>query len=553
MEWIFNNVPQNVAKIVEMRTGMTKEELLQDTKSYHVNNIAEAADLFIKHVSNGSKIGCFCDYDTDGINCSNNMKTLSHVLNVEMLIYVPKRFSDGYGIRPRHVDMFRDCKLLILCDNGIAAKEAIDKANEYGIDTIIIDHHEQRVDEDGTPVIPEATITIDPHITGGDFVDYCGAGLTFLFAKEILQRCNYVSQNAKDLALKKMNIFAAIGTVGDVVSLKGENRRIVKDGIQLMLDGYGTVGMKALLNAINLKEYMTSIDIGFSISPIFNAAGRLRDDGSEFVSQVVACDKNSPELIEDIDELVELNKQRKQISLERFKDAENIITVNGLKDNRFIVIFDEDGTLGINGITSGKITEKYKRPSIVFSPTIDPDLIKGSGRSPEWANLKAILDKKNSLIAAYGGHPAACGISLKKENLDKFIKAINEITPDIPEWALVDAVRYDISCKTSDVKLLTEAISKYGPYGEGNPEIVVRIDNVPLKASARGDEEFFMGADKQHVKLFSDYFDMVWFDGTKPYCEMGKPKTVSVVGTLGYNVWKGNSRIQLQVKDLIPA
>lgn len=555
MKWVKNEMPMKVGEIVSRRTGMPRADLLNDVKEYNINNMSDAVNLFIKHVKAKGKIGSFCDYDTDGINCANGMKTLGKVISYPIDVYVPKRFSDGYGIKSRHIKHYVEegYNLLILCDNGIAANEAVSEAKANGIDVIILDHHENRVDEAGNVMLPDADVIVDPHVTGADFEDYCGAGLVYCFSKQVLARCNYVVPAKKRAALKKICTFAAIGTIGDVVSLTGENRRIVKDGLKNIMENGATTGMNALMKKMYLSDYITSVDVGFTVSPSFNAAGRLEDAGSSFVSDVTSYDGLSADSMNNkIEKIIELNKKRKKISKERFSAMDAYIAEHELDKSNFIVLVDNEGTIGINGLTAGKITEKYNVPSIVFSPISD-DLLKGSGRAPEWANLKAILDKNNLLIEAYGGHPEACGITLNKKNIDAFRKAVQKTTPQPPHTEQSTTLSYDIECGVKDVPLVTDAVNIFGPYGQDNPEIVVRVDNIPLQIGVNGSYEFFMGENKQHLKLSCRYFDILWFDGSEQYKAMGSPREISVVGTVGLNVYKGKAKIQVMAIDVKPA
>ena len=185
MEWKCTDIGNNIEDIVTKNTGMTKEQLLKDTHKYEYNFLDDAVDKFMAHLKRGSKIGVFADYDTDGVTSATQLEVLCRSIGVQNFnVYVPRRFSDGYGIKERHVELFDDCGLLITVDNGIAAKEVIDKANDIGLETIVLDHHQPRI-ENGEKIIPN-TLVIDPHITGGDFEDLCGAGIVFRFSKEFI-------------------------------------------------------------------------------------------------------------------------------------------------------------------------------------------------------------------------------------------------------------------------------------------------------------------------------------------------------------------------------
>jgi len=301
---------------------------------------------------------------------------------------------------------------------------------------------------------------------------------------------------------------------------------------------------------------------------MFNAYERLDDGGSAEVSDATSYMGVHDESIENDCQIIkDKNEERKKLAEEAFARAVDYINANNLQNERFIVFVDEDGSAGINGLTAGKITEKYRRPSIVVSPTIDDNILKGSGRSRYWANLKKILDQSNEFIEKYGGHPGACGITLTRDKINDFIKAVNDLTPEAPAEEQSDIILYDKECRVVNLRKMFEETEKYQPFGEGNPEIVFRIDDIDIvgkkRYRAEGVDYYqFMGANKQHVKLFANGFQLIWFGGAEEYKKMGCPLKVSVLGTLNENVYvpdreaiprKEYRTLQVQVTDLKPA
>lgn len=553
MRWTKRTNTNSVLRIVTERTGMSQDMLLNDMSSYKINNLVKAVELYMYNIKHNRRIVWYTDYDADGIVCGNISRTLNKALKVDAKIIVPKRFSDGYGIKVRHVEDL-DCDLLVLADNGIAAIDAVAKAREKGIHVIILDHHEAFVNEQKQVVLPNADVIVDPHITGGDFTDYCGAGLCYKFAIEVLRNYPYLTMEEKNAVMQKISAFAAIGTIADVVSLTGENRRIVKIGVDNILKHNTTSGLQELLNLSGMREYTTASSMAYFLCPQFNAYGRLDDNGSKLVSAFTSYDDviNS-EISSGISQIKDKNEERKELANDAFARAELYIKANHLEDAHFIVFIDEAGSIGINGLTSGKITEKYKRPSIVVSPISDT-LLKGSGRSRDWANLKAILDENNSLIEAYGGHPGACGITLSRENIEAFTEAVNKSTPEIPDYEKSDEIFYDIDCPIDRIEELDGFIARLEPYGQGNPELVVRIDNIPFEMDKFTKLHFKnMGSNGQHVKLKAKNCSFVWWNGAEEYKALGKPKKASVLCTLGYNVWNGNKTVQAQIIAMVPS
>lgn len=564
--------PEHISEIVKERTGMNEQELLNDVKVYHINNMQEAMALFTDAVIKRYMIIFHTDYDGDGINCANIARNLASILGItdSVKVVVPRRFSDGYGVQVRHVEAYAEwgCKLLILADNGIAAIEPVKRAKELGMKVIILDHHEKFVNDQKEVVLPDADVLCDPHVTGADFVDYCGAGLMYIFANSIVSTCPWLSDGAKEKFHAVTSVYAAIGTIVDVVSLTGENRRIVKAGIKNALAGRASTGMMELLKDANMLDRITAPQMAFFLCPMFNAYGRLDDGGSAEVSDATSYMGVHDESIENNCQTIkDKNEERKKLAEEAFARAVDYINANNLQNERFIVFVDEDGSAGINGLTAGKITEKYRRPSIVVSPTIDDNILKGSGRSRYWANLKKILDQSNEFIEKYGGHPGACGITLTRDKINDFIKAVNDLTPEAPAEEQSDIILYDKECRVVNLRKMFEETEKYQPFGEGNPEIVFRIDDIDIvgkkRYRAEGVDYYqFMGANKQHVKLFANGFQLIWFGGAEEYKKMGCPLKVSVLGTLNENIYvpdreaiprKEYRTLQVQITDLKPA
>ena len=565
-------VPEHISEIVKERTGMSEQELLNDVKVYHINNMPEAITMFTNAVVKHEMMVFHTDYDGDGINCANIARNLASILGITdfVKVVVPRRFSDGYGVQVRHVEAYAEwgCKLLVLADNGIAAIEPVKRAKELGMKVIILDHHEKFVNDQKEVVLPDADVLCDPHVTGADFVDYCGAGLMYIFANSIVSTCPWLSDGAKEKFHAVTSVYAAIGTVADVVSLTGENRRIVKAGIKNALAGRASTGMMELLKDANMLDRITAPQMAFFLCPMFNAYGRLDDGGSAAVSDATSYMGVHDESIEnDCQTIKDKNEERKKLAEEAFARAVDYINANNLQNERFIVFVDEDGSAGINGLTAGKLTEKYRRPSIVVSPTIDDNILKGSGRSRYWANLKEILDQSNEFIEKYGGHPGACGITLTRDKINDFIKAVNDLTPEAPAEEQSDIILYDKECRVVNLRKMFEETEKYQPFGEGNPEVVFRIDDIDIVGKKRYRTEGvdyyqFMGANKQHVKLFANGFQLIWFGGAEEYKKMGCPLKVSVLGTLNENVYvpdreaiprKEYRTLQVQVTDLKPA
>lgn len=559
MKWLRKGAYNTVKELVQANTGMSANDLAYDARSYYYPGIKEAAELFMDHIRHGSKILVWCDYDTDGVDCKFIMSyTLARPMKIRNIeILCPGRYSDGYGIKPSIVEQFAGTDLLVLCDNGIAAIEAVDLAREMGMDVIILDHHDPRVIE-GQVVMPNANVIVDPHLTGGyimdgtgnqigEFRDLCGAGITWYFTHEVRSMCDWMSDKQRWYLDQIAYIGATFGTVGDVVDLKDDNRRIVKQGLTNLNKGMGTSGIRQLMYKLYLNN-VSSMDIGFLISPIINASGRLEDTGANRIAALLCTDANDEDakkaLYAEVDRAIEVNKKRKAMTKESVERVVENYEANGGNDP-FIVCYDEYTVSGIVGLVASELVNRYHRPALVFAPSgKDDGVIKGSGRSIEGIGIKGLLDQVQQYLTTYGGHPMACGASLLIDNLDAFGDAVNAITPVLDTS---DAIMYDLECTYTEAATKLAEQEQFEPYGAGNPQPVYRINGVELC------EPGYMGGDSQHVKFQTKDADILWFDGRKAYENLGSPKMVDMLVTMSYHEFKDQVTVQMQVIDMKPA
>ena len=552
MAWIKRQIENTVPDIVKSRTGMSLEDLQNDTRKYVYPGIKEAADLLIKHLDKNSCIRVYGDYDCDGITSLFILKTLFSAINYENVEFIaPRRFSDGYGINVARVKEFYEagCDLLITIDNGIAALDAITLAKKLGMEVLILDHHEPFVDESGKIVLPTADVIVDPHITGGyvendpthKFEDLCGAGIGYYFAREVLalrgRKCRH---DEVERIAAEITIAAGIGTVADLVELVDDNRRIVKDALKLMSQGFGTAGLRALMNELQI-ERATSTDIAFGIAPCLNASGRLYNDGADMMVELLSNRTEDEELLHMASEARKANDERKEMTRDAELRAEDMMLERG--DESVIVLLDENLSPGIAGLVSSKLTETYYRPSIVLTKNA-MGICKGSGRSIPEIDLKSLLDKTQEYLLGYGGHPAAAGLSLRAENLDAFREAICKAAPIIQ--APTDQY-YDIESAPDKDNLTTilNDIERFEPYGQGNEPLKVMVSGIKL-GDSMGNTHKFIGSEKTHVKFITKYgFDIVWFNGAGEYKLMGLPKEIDIIGTLSWNSFKGKTTLRV--------
>lgn len=481
-------VNTSVAEVVSLNTKMDIETFLERMEDPFIPNLKEAAELIKKFIDDyrsvhGQKmnvpITIVGDYDSDGINATAIMYWGLVTYGVTPATRVPRRFSEGYGLSEKIIDEIHN-GLVITVDNGISAYSAIEKAKKKGLSVVVTDHHLAPVDDNGQFIIPPADVVVDPHVTGAEFSDYCGAAIAYRLVKEL-------NPTKK---LSALLVLASIATVSDVMPLVGANRTLVQDGLKLINRNAPMVppGLEALLNELKI-EVVTEGDYGFSIGPIYNAAGRLYDNGADKVLRLLLGKRGDPRLSLRASMLVEINQQRKDLVKESMAIAEELMTKNPVVP---IVLYHETFGEGIIGIIAGQLCEKHNCPVIVFTRSKEKGVLKGSGRSIPGYPLKSILDQIHEHILRYGGHAGAAGLSIEEGKLKDFTEAFVAAVGTLPDHG--DTVLYDLELNRLLIPAVIEDVKRFAPYGEGNPQVRFRMryDGTNGKYSVIGDGTHFM-------------------------------------------------------------
>lgn len=458
---------------------------------------------------------------------------------------LPRRFSEGYGLKEKMIDEFDAGQLMITVDNGIASLEAVKLAKEKGLTVIVTDHHLPVLDEETKQLVyPEADLIINPNAIPGsaDFNGYCGAGLAYKLAVELL--------GINHPLIPKLKSFAAIATIADSVPLVDENRRIVKEGLAAMVTKNGTtMGLYALLYLLYLDKCVTADHVGYKIAPAINAPGRLRDDGSMDAFRLMVFDGSFQEAKDMAEQLLVDNKLRRDLSETWTQKAISIIEQKGQQHDIPIVTYLPGVPEGIIGIIAGRMTSKFQSPCFVLGDTLDPKIIKGSGRSYGDVHLKKLLDKNQQYLVTYGGHASAAGLSLEKKKFDKFHQALirtmrgNVLQHDIEEY-------YDLLVPHEGIEALMKEIDQYAPYGEENPSPVIMIENLKLKPV---DSDYYQTISAgKGIKLIAAELEAISFNGAETYKTLNNPKQVTLAGTLSRIFFNGKNKIQMEYQKVIP-
>ncbi len=428
----------------------------------------KAVDLVSESIEKKEKIGIASDFDVDGIFSSMILWTAFTKLGADCFIETPNRVTEGYGLNRRIVDdcLEKGAKLLITCDNGIAALDAVEYAKENGFTVVVTDHHEVPFEEKGDGeriyIKPKADAIVNPKQAECTypFPKLCGAGVTFKLAQILYERYGILKSE-----LEPLIEYAAIATVADVMDLEDENRILVKTGLKL-LEHTKNKGLQAILRVNNLEgKRISAYHIGFVIGPCFNAAGRLETVKSAL--DLLMCN-NEAQAEVMAENLKALNDSRKEMTIQGFEQAVEKIEHSDLMSDKVILVKLEECHESLVGIIAGRVRERYHKPVIVFTDAEEG--IKGSGRSIEAYNMFEELLKCKDLLGRFGGHPMAAGLSLLEENLEELRRRLNENTT-LTEEDLRPVVRIDVAMPIEYItEEFVEQLELLEPFGKGNPK-----------------------------------------------------------------------------------
>jgi len=539
MKWRKRDGLETVFDVFMRNIGIDSLEVVNEwykksnALSYHIDLLSEAAEL-IKRFKDKT-VTIVGDYDADGITSTSILVIALTRLGFSDVRYrIPKRFSEGFGISEKIVDEINS-GLVVTVDNGIAQPEIIKKAKEKGLTVIVTDHHEPLV-VDGKVILPEADIVIDPNAIEGsaDFNGYCGAGIAYKLAVELLGKSD-----------PQLLSLAGVGTVADVMPLKEENYVFVRKALTYLINcATTTTGMYALISSLTLTKHISAKDIGFKIGPCANAASRMNDDGAKEVVELLTFNGPFEKAIPMAERLIEINEERKTAKKEGLEAAERIISDECLYGEVPLVVNVPDVKHGIIGILAGALCEKYKVPAIVVSDI--EGALKGSARSVEGYNIKNALDKCSDTLVAYGGHEGAAGLTVGNlENFKAKIQSLPESVDFVPES--VEEAFYDLVINAKDIPSTIEELEKCGPFGEGNPEIVFKIEGFST-IPKYGVYVKTMG-DGSIVKIFSKNCSAIGFGLADRLKDTKTPKRYTLYGTLSTNYFGGSVEHQIEFVD----
>lgn len=517
---------------------------------YRIDGLDEAIDLLDSR--KWDLVQVVGDYDIDGCTATAQLRLVLSALGYPVRDRIPKRFSEGFGLNPKIVEEISETGniLLITCDNGIAAIDAVKMAKGRGYTVIITDHHLPIV-QDGKIVLPEADLIIDPNAISGsaDFNGYCGSGIVYRLLTRLLDRKMQGKPEDEVKNLKNLKAvlqpLAMMGTIGDVMELREENYVIARNGLSKLEKRVATPGMMALHDALWITS-PTAADIGFKSGPCINANGRLYDDGAA-KSVNLLSEMSYAEGQTMARDAIANNNTRKQQVADGMKIAEQYILANGYSDDLPLVVYLPGVNEGIIGIIAGKLQESHRTVAMVFTDSEIPGVLKGSGRSADDIDLKAMLDELSEYFVKYGGHEGAAGMSIEKTKLNAMREAGNELAKKRGIVKAADSVlEYDLEIDASQLENAIEESLQFAPFGQGNNPIVFKVRGFKLSPGPDGKMKSLLGT--EGVKIFHDNVQAVSFNLASSIVP-SQALSLTLYGTLAYSYFKGEKTVTVEIMD----
>ncbi|MEQ3401808.1 single-stranded-DNA-specific exonuclease RecJ [Dorea formicigenerans] len=510
-----------------------------------MKGMPQAVEILTEKIRDREKIRVIGDYDCDGINATYILLEGLEKLGAKVDSDIPDRIKDGYGLNQHLIDRAHEDGIdtIITCDNGIAAAKEIEYGKALGMTIIVTDHHEVPYKENEAGrryILPPADAVVDPRQEGCEypFKGLCGAAVAYKLVEAL---CEANGQDVADMDYLLENV--AIATVADVMDLTEENRILVKQGLE-MLKRTSNPGLRALIQCIGLEgKKIQAYHIGFILAPCLNASGKL-DTAKRALALLRAKTEREADMLAG--DLKALNESRRDMTDRVVDEAMAKVEQTDIRGDKVLVIYLPDCHESLAGLVAGRVRENYYRP--VFVLTDSEDGVKGSGRSIESYSMYEELTGCGDLLTKFGGHPMAAGLSIDKENVEKFKRRLNDQCT-LSEEELTEKVVIDMELPfTAITEHFIEELEYLEPFGKGNTKPVF---------AARG---VFM----QHVKIIGKNKNVAkataidaagnrmeaicFYDAQKfvEQCERNNGK-MSITFYPGINEFRGERQIQIVI------
>ena len=536
------NLPAFIAQTLVRRgitdTGSAQAFLHPDSvplKSFP--EIGNEVENILSVARAGQPICVWGDFDVDGQTSTTLLVQMLRAIGANTTYYIPIRGKESHGVHIESLKPIVDngAKLVITCDTGITAYEAIDYANSRGVDVIVTDHH------DMGDKLPNAKGILNPKLLPKDhpLANLAGVGVAYKLAQAIFETSNSTIE-LLDLV--------ALGLIADVALLKGETRTLAQRGIKALRDT-NRIGLKILaeLSGTDL-ETSTEETIGFSIAPRLNALGRL-GDANPIVELLTTENSIRARILAA--QIEGLNTQRRLLTHQVYQAAEAQLQENPkLLTEAAIILAHHDWPGGVVGIVANKLVERYHKPAILLTEA-DDGILRGSARSVEGLNITEAIAANKEVLITFGGHPMAAGLSLQVDKFNSFRRGLNRaIEKQLGEMVAEEpSLQIDAWLKSSEINLqLAESLESLAPFGAGNPELTFATRNLTLKSIKE------LGKTREHRRItVSDENghnqDLIWWNGADE--EIPEVNTrIDIAYSLRANTYRGEKQLTLRFQEM---
>ena len=507
-----------------------------------LTDLATGADRLLAAIARGERIAVHGDYDVDGVTSTVILRRMIELLGGDVIHFIPQRLRDGYGLQVEAIDRLKsmDVRVVVSVDCGIRSQHAGERARQLGVDLIITDHHEP----EGR--LPPALAVVNPrrHDCRYPDKDLAGVGVALKLVQALCMRTDRMRWLPGFLKL------AAIGTIADVVPLRGENRVIACLGLERLTRGPNTVGLQALLDASGLRgKKIGSYEVGFMLAPRVNAAGRMSTPDLATRLLLAVDEEMTGEAKALAEQLDAENTRRREEEAEILSDALRLVAAApAIGAQNILVVWGERWHRGVIGIVASKLVDQFCRPAIVLS--VEDDVAHGSGRSIPGFDLLAALEHCADLFERFGGHRQAAGLVIETGRLGDFRQRITDYSNEklSPEH-LMRRLAIDAPLPLTGINGdLMEGLGALEPFGTGNPRPVFHAEGVEIV-----DGPHTLKA--QHLRMTlrqgrSRFRAVAWRAVERESFIRQHRAALDVVFSLTENNYRGESHIELTVADV---
>ncbi|HBI0739889.1 TPA: single-stranded-DNA-specific exonuclease RecJ [Staphylococcus aureus] len=527
-----------VKKILESKSIIDEqaiESIISDTDINHdslqLSDMTKTIERIKRAIANDEKILVYGDYDADGVTSTTILVTTLQLLGAQVGWHIPNRFTEGYG--PNEL-AFRNAHdegitLIITVDNGIQGHNEIKMVQDLGVDVIVTDHHEIG------STLPEAYAIVHPMHPSFNypFQQLCGAGVAYKLAQALIE-------NVPDY----FKALVAIGTIADLVSLTDENRSLVKQGLKVLNDQCPT-SVKALLKEAGYNDNIDEETIGFIIGPRLNAVGRL-DDASLACELLMTDDEEEAAFLAE--QVEHFNRERKDIVATITEEAMAMAEMKVKNGDLFLLLAKENWHEGVLGIVASKIVETFALPTLILNIDREQNHAKGSARSIDQVSMFEILSAHQELIAKFGGHHMAAGMTMDIENIESLAEGLNKWMKELSETTSLDPVKpVDVLLTENDITIKNiRDMNRLRPFGTDFSRPIFEMDDLSVSSVKA------IGQQKNHLKLTlgeSNIAALFWQNGhLEP--ELQDEQPINILGSVQINEWNGNQSPQLIIQDI---